>query len=261
MLGDELPALARIDHEVRHAGVDHARGNAVRADPARPVLDCERPGQELDARFRSRVGGVLGPGTDARDRGEIDNRRSLLEVWKSCTADVERSRQVHGDRPVPLLHRQVGDWLPGRVDRGGIHDHVETPERLHGRPDPPRGLLPAADVGGHRRRLAELGPEGFQALPVAREKRKPRAFAGERDRNRLAEAAGRPGEECPPPGQPFVHRTAHEHRVALDNLVDELDTEARRRRKRQRALWSSGSGRVSSARSGESKTTGESNST
>ena len=206
VLRHELPALAGIDDQVGHARVDHARGDAIGADAARAVLDGDRPGQELHAGLRGVVSGVLGPRADARDRGEVDDRAPLLQVGQRGPADVERPREVDGNRQVPLLDWELADGLPGRVDRGSAHHRVETAERFRGLPHRALDLAPAADVGrqGHRL-LAELGPQRIEALPIPREEGKARALPREGERDRSTETAGRPGHERPPRGQQPVH--------------------------------------------------------
>ena len=152
--------------------------DGVDADPARPELLRERPGQADQPGLGGAVGRRLGDAHLAEPRRDVDDRAAaaLDHRRQRRAAGVERRRQVGPDDRVPFGRLDLEE-RPDLRQAGVVDEAVDPPEALDDALDEPLGLRAVADVGGE---ALGLGAGRADALERALRRRRPSGGSGSR---------------------------------------------------------------------------------
>ena len=190
--------------------------HGVDADPARPELAGERPGQPDQPGLRRAVGGRLGDADLAQPRGDVDDRAAapLDHRRQDGPTGVEGGRQVGPDDRVPVgrvdLEERPDQRQPGVVDQA-----VDAPEALDDPLDQRLGLPAVGDVGREALGLGARVARPLQrALRTLRRAvvvdRHRRPLGGRLDGHLGADAAAAAGDEHDPAGQRARHQNGND---------------------------------------------------
>ena len=148
--GQQVDVDALRDLEAAGRRCPPTRADAVDPDPGLGQFDGERAGEHDHAALRRAVGGVVGGGPEAGQRGHVDDRPRRSSSWSRAAWHM---RKV----PVRLTRRVCSHWSR---PRSAVREKAPTPARFTRGPAARRRRLPPGrrPAGRGARRYSTAAP-------------------------------------------------------------------------------------------------------
>src|SRR5215211_2528513 len=145
-LGDH-PAQGLLGHGRDHLSGDEARRHRVHRDPLTRRLQGQAVGQPEQPRLGRGVVGLADVALLPDHRADVDDPAvaAVQHVLEHRPAQVEGTRQVDVDHPVPVLHRHLADRAVDR-DAGVVDQDIQLPVLVQHLPDDPLAVGGNPDV-------------------------------------------------------------------------------------------------------------------